>query len=155
MKPKHIRDIGRHSRAREIALMMLPESTYTHTERVVRLAVDTGEYIAMDEESRTRVRDAAWLHDVVEDTTVMLGTLLNLGIEWATVEAVRLLTRPASLTYNQYIGEIAQSGNVVALMVKVADLRDHLNQKETLPASLKSRYEAALEILTIDLSRED
>lgn len=66
--------------------------------------------------------------------------------------AVDILTRRASKSmyemsadegYAHYISAIIESGNVIALKVKRADLLDHLSRN--CPAHLRPRYEAALE----------
>lgn len=118
------------------------EDYIQHVSRVALLAKEYGP----DAEA------AGWLHDVIEDTPVTVDDLVAEGISPAVIEAVLLLTRPktkgliAGPTYAEYIDAIWLSGNVIAMAVKVADLRDHLN--EHVPPRLKPRYERALAILS-------
>ena len=107
-----------------------------HVERVVAL-VDSPEAKAV-----------AWLHDVLEDSDMTHRDLQKAGISEPIVEAVLLLTR-GSETYTEYIDILRAKKNPLALEVKIADLRDHLRDEtlDKLPASLRRRYERALETL--------
>lgn len=88
------------------------------------------------------VRAAAWLHDVVEDTGTSLDDLRIAGVSPAVVEAVDVLTR-RDADYPAYIAHVVASGNAVALLVKRADLVDHLSHPGC-PAHLETRYRVAL-----------
>ena len=57
------------------------------------------------------------------------------------------MTRKANQTYFEYIDFIAKSKNEKALMVKFADITDHLEQRHTLKDSLRKRYVKALSVL--------
>src|SRR5687767_8665001 len=59
-------------------------------------------------------RHAALLHDVVEDTTVTLNDLRELGYEEDVLALVDLLTRrkPQGESHNAYVERIVQSRNV-------------------------------------------
>jgi hypothetical protein len=72
-------------------------------------------------------KPAAWLHDSVEDTKQTRESLLAQGVSAATLDAVDLLTRdPKKETYDEFITRIAESGNAIAIEVKLADLHDNL-----------------------------
>lgn len=92
-----------------------------------------------------------WLHDVLEDTAMTAADLRAAGIPARVIEAVELLTRPPKGapdrgTYADYIaGLLRATDNPLALKVKLADLRDHLNPH--CPERLRPRYERALEAL--------
>jgi (p)ppGpp synthase/HD superfamily hydrolase len=68
-------------------------------------------------------RQAAILHDVVEDTDVTLESLRQLGFREEVIAAVDALTHRASESYYEYVLRLAQSD--VARRVKVADLHDN------------------------------
>ena len=90
-------------------------------------------------------RAVAWLHDTVEDTGTTLEALRSAGFSEAVIEAVGLLTRPREGTYQHYIRALGRSGNETAMSVKIADLRDHLEENpEAIPETLKERYRNAL-----------
>jgi hypothetical protein len=63
----------------------------------------------------------AFLHDVVEDTNVGLDELSKLDFHPEVIDAVRLLTKDKSLSYEQNIQNIIKSDNPLAMMVKYAD----------------------------------
>ena len=107
-----------------------------HVERIVSM-MDSPE-----------AQEVAWLHDVLEDSDLTHRDLLAAGIAPAIVDAVLLLTR-GSETYAEYIETIRAKKNLLALVVKIADLRDHLREEtlDKLPASVVRRYERALERL--------
>jgi (p)ppGpp synthase/HD superfamily hydrolase len=64
---------------------------------------------------------AALLHDTVEDTDLTLVGLQNLGYSAQILDAVNLVTKDKSLSYEGNITRIIQSGNKLAMMVKFAD----------------------------------
>lgn len=72
----------------------------------------------MEEESLTA---AALLHDVLEDSAVTEDDLRQAGIAECVIEAVHLLTRDKTMSYEEYVEKLA--GNRIARCVKLADLR--------------------------------
>lgn len=87
-------------------------------------------------------KSVAWLHDALEDTPITQRDLREQGIGWKTLTAVLRLTRKPDVPYDAYIQGIEESGNELAIAVKIADLRDHL--RPNCPPSLRRRYEKAL-----------
>lgn len=70
----------------------------------------------------------AWLHDIIEDTKLEISDLRELGYSEAVLTAVDLLThRKKELTYAEYIDRICESGNRIAIYVKLADQEDNLD----------------------------
>jgi (p)ppGpp synthase/HD superfamily hydrolase len=70
-------------------------------------------------------KQAALLHDVIEDTTFDEEDLLRLGFSKKTVEMVKILTHNVLKdTYDVYILKIIFSGNFGAMHIKFADLFD-------------------------------
>lgn len=65
----------------------------------------------------------ALLHDVVEDSNYTIKDLENMGFSKNVCNAVGLLTRGPYDSYMDYIRRIKDSGNSIALAVKLADLR--------------------------------
>ena len=66
------------------------------------------------------------LHDMLEDSDVMLDELRAAGVTNAELEAIQLLTRGEE-SYEQYTTGIAESEDRLALSVKLCDLLDHLD----------------------------
>ena len=103
-----------------------------HTERVaeyVEIYGGTCKYVAL-------------LHDIIEDTETTLNEIPK-----DMRNDVDILTRKENETYFDYIHRIKNSGSRIAIIVKLADIYDHLTQIETLKPSLKKRYEKAIKIL--------
>jgi len=71
----------------------------------------------------------AWLHDVLEDTTVTPDILRDAGISEEVIAAVQVLTRKESQAYGVYLGFIRQHD--IAFKVKVADMRHNLSDSPT------------------------
>lgn len=86
-----------------------------------------------------RARTVAWLHDVVEDSDIGLDDLRRCGFSAEVVDAVALLTRDdAREDYDSYLQRLVTSANLLALMIKLADLQD--NQRASCPPASRTRY---------------
>lgn len=66
---------------------------------------------------------AAWLHDVLEDTTITAEELFEAGIRPEVIEVVRLLTRTPDVAPEEYYARIR--GHETARRVKLADIDDN------------------------------
>lgn len=62
----------------------------------------------------------AWLHDIVEDTTMTLDKLLEEGFTNEIVDAVDAITRRVGELRQDYLNRV--KSNKLACMVKIADL---------------------------------
>jgi len=72
---------------------------------------------------------AAWLHDVLEDSSFTLNDLLERGFPPEVVETVYILTHDRAVKYDDYIAIIAK--HPVARKVKIADIILNLNDNPT------------------------
>lgn len=82
------------------------------------------------------------LHDIIEDTDTTLDELPeDIRVDIST------LTRRSDETYFEYINRIKNYGSNRAITVKLYDIKDHLQQKDTLSKSLENRYLKARDIL--------
>lgn len=99
-----------------------------HPERVannvIRFFPDAHEYVIM----------AAWLHDTMEDCyvdgkKVDAKYLRSQGIPEEVIIMVELLTKPDEdeRSYDEVIDDLIASGNIGAMMVKIADNGDNLH----------------------------
>ena len=78
------------------------------------------------------------LHDVAEDTEVSVDTLKTLiDLTDEEVQALHLLTRQDGMSYDQYIDSIVESGNEVAMVVKLDDLLHNSNLNRMLDAGIE------------------
>jgi (p)ppGpp synthase/HD superfamily hydrolase len=67
------------------------------------------------------------LHDVIEDTKYTREDLSKMGYSDIVLDAVDLLTKDKSLSYDENIQRIIKSGNKIAMQVKFAD--NYVNYK--------------------------
>ncbi|MBO7734480.1 MAG: hypothetical protein J6S67_18085 [Methanobrevibacter sp.] len=109
-----------------------PKDIKTHAVRVADMCIKYGfDYMTV-----------GLLHDIIEDTDTTLDELPeDIRIDIAT------LTRRSDETYFEYINRIKNNGSKRAITVKLCDINNHLNQKDTLKDSLKKRYLKAQGIL--------
>ena len=96
----------------------------------------------------------AYLHDMIEDTSVTPSDLSNLFPN-DVVATVLLLTRRPDETYAGFIERICLSNNFSAIAVKYADVKDHLRETSAIGSSLIDRYTKAearlLEVVCLDV----
>lgn len=92
---------------------------WTHPDRVAG-------YLGPDAPDFAKV--AAYLHDVLEDTPFTPSRLIDRGVGTRSMEIMKLVSRVKGETYAQFIERIAASGDVWAIRVKLADLRDNLSR---------------------------
>ena len=115
------------------------ENYYTHLVRVSEKVKDLEE------------KTVAYLHDILEDTQVDVVHLEAFGFPSHIIEAVKIVTqRVGEETYRKYIQRVKDSGNTLALAVKIADNEDHLDRKEYIPIGMIKRYERARDVLLGD-----
>lgn len=84
-------------------------TTFKHPETVAS-------FVATDEE-----KAVAYLHDVIEDTSLTLLDLKKEGFSKNIIEAVDILTKKKGQDYQSYLNLVKK--NELARVVKLADLR--------------------------------
>lgn len=94
---------------------------------------------------------AAILHDVVEDTNIMLDDLAREGFPLEVIAALQLLTHDDAISYLDYVRAI--KNNSMARAVKLADLTHNsdIGRLGTLDDKARERlekYKQAIAILT-------
>ncbi len=95
----------------------------------------------------------ALLHDTIEDTYMEQADLFNLGVPFAVVQIVLLLTKKKETSYNDFISHIIKSGNKAAIRVKMADILANLSDKPTFRQMVK--YGKALSRLAETLDKHE
>ena len=73
------------------------------------------------------VRDAGYLHDVLEDTDMTSEELREYGITDRVISIVKALTHDKSVPYDDYIDGLIDSGNTDAVLVKFADMTNNMD----------------------------
>ena len=121
--------------AKDFARHNLPADKYEHTLRVINYTREL-----QGSCGATEAVIVAALHDVVEDSDVTLDEIEKKFGRYIR-NCVNVLTHEKEFeTYPQYIDRIMDSKLPEAIVVKHADMRDHLRQKETLTSKLKEKY---------------
>ena len=88
------------------------------------------------------------LHDVLEDTDITEQELLRrFPMKIDEIEALELLTRKDGISYDDYITSIIESGNKIAMAVKLDDLMHN--------GSLTRMLDAGIEITEKDERRNE
>jgi (p)ppGpp synthase/HD superfamily hydrolase len=82
----------------------------------------------------------AWLHDVIEDTSVTADRLLSKGVPDHIVQSVVALTKVEGEFYPKYLDRV--KSDQLARLVKIADIQDNL--KSLKRGSLRDKYCLAL-----------
>ena len=120
----------------KVAREYYDDSTYQHAMRVAA-------YVANDNLVPEHKKDdcviLAIMHDLLEDTEFDLSKFnMNSGMK----DCLQILTKDAEITYEEYIKHIKDEYPYYpeAYWVKLADIKDHLNQTETLTDKLKEKY---------------
>lgn len=89
--------------------------------------------------------NAAWLHDVIEDHPEYEDQIREEFPE--LIDSLLLVSRDKKDTYAEFIKKIIDSGDKIAIVVKLADMTTNLSNNP--PANLRKRYEKNIEKLKV------
>lgn len=137
-------NINRLSKVLKFCCERYDVQTYLHCVRVANYAIENPTlYI---EEEKEDIYILAMFHDLLEDTDVTYEKLIEIsGMSEEFLKAqLGVLTKDKNESYIDYIKRLKESGYRWAYIVKLADMKDHLTQKETLTDKLKEKYWEAL-----------
>lgn len=104
--------------------------------------------------SMSLVRIVALLHDTIEDTEITAIKLMELGIPIAAVDAICVMSRNKSETYQDYIQTVAK--HPIGSIVKLADLTDNMDPSRLCKFNsekLAGRYKKAYATIYNSLER--
>jgi len=124
-----------------------------HKTQFRKFGADKGEpYIVHPERMSANTLDpilkaAAWLHDVVEDTSVTAKDLREKGVDDSIVNIVECVTKKDGEPYVDFIRRICRSGEY-PMMLKDLDIRDNLRSLDK--GSLRDKYELALLVIELN-----
>ena len=109
-----------------------------------RHVVSVMEYVKQDllyrfypAEARRYLCALAIAHDAIEEGICTDTELQNMGLKYLDLLA---LTHAKDESYIEYIDYLFNLGSQEAILVKKADIRDHLINKESLTPELKEKY---------------
>jgi (p)ppGpp synthase/HD superfamily hydrolase len=89
------------------------------------------------------LKTVAWLHDVLEDTSLTPQALLSAGIRSEYVEAVQAITKGPGEDYDGYLIRVKE--NHLAREVKIYDILNNLSDNPT--RNMVKKYAKALKFL--------
>jgi (p)ppGpp synthase/HD superfamily hydrolase len=114
-----LQHVGQVDNAGEPYLAHLERVTFA-AERRAQQAHVAGLALQVDQ-----VTQAAWLHHVVEDTSVTPEELRTTGFAEPVVAMVELLTKPkGQASEEESSAKLVQSGNLGAILIKLSDNED-------------------------------
>ena len=128
------------------------EKKWEHAKKVCEYVEQDPRYALMSIEQQNFIRAVAIAHDVIEDTkcswSELQGCIEDENVRRQFYIAVDLLThRKPDYSYEEYVAMIVRSKNLFAIMVKQADMKDHLYRRNTLSDKLKRKYEPVIPLL--------
>lgn len=128
-----------------------------HVLRVAKAAQEV--FLRATSEDLKDIVPIALMHDVIEDSTIAVYNLTELGFNRNIIDAVSVITKREDETYKKYINRVLN--NRLARQVKILDIEDHLRPGNMLFFESRSnmfrRYTNALRVLksNIPFSIED
>ena len=123
------------------------KETYAHAATVAMWVKDDLRVLLMSEEERNDVMALAWAHDLLEDTEMPADLIESYLGEKGMMDLLRL-SKDDHTPYLDYIRDIVKNGSLHTLIVKQADMYDHVKiRTSTLTPRLKAKYEPAIPIL--------
>lgn len=129
--------------ALKIAKEFYSEKGYAHAMRVMQYVADND---LIPHEYKDECIALAIMHDLMEDTSYT-----GSGLPENFYKSLTLLTKLKDMDYIEYIKDIKKTNythwGMCAYWVKLADMKDHLSQTETLTEKLKEKYLRALPYL--------
>lgn len=120
--------------------------TFQHCLRVAKYATEN---VCLSEEERQIAFCLAMCHDLLEDTDATVDEICKaIDCSRDFVENVlTALTKEKSEDYIDYIKRLKKCKSIYPYIIKLADMKDHLMQAETLTDKLKEKYQKALPYL--------
>lgn len=134
----------------DFARKFYDEKTYQHA---MRVAGYVSQNYAIPDVLVSDCVALAIMHDLLEDTKFKIHNTKLCTEEYSQfVIALKLLTKEKDESYKEYCECLSSNyctttAHLCAYFVKLADMKDHLNLKDTLTDRLKNKYIEGLAIL--------
>ena len=127
--------------ANQVGTTRSPDEPYIeHPRRVAQLILEQRFF---NENFKRECLTIAYLHDVLEDTSMTLEYLKENGLTDEQAEALTAITRREDQSYLEHIIECKE--NAIAKAVKICDLSDKITDLKK--GSLRDKYELARHML--------
>ena len=130
-----------------LANKYLPPKKLAHSLRVVQYALEDFDFCEYGNLTANDIFPVALLHDVVEDTECTFDDLKESGLSLYLIKCLKDLTKNPGENYLDYIQRCVGNGSSLSLLVKRADMKDHLLLEDTLTDKLKDKYLPAIPYL--------
>lgn len=121
----------------------LPPKKIAHSLRVAQYAMEDCDFYEYKMIELDDVFITAVLHDIVEDSECTFEDLKEAGIPSYCIRYIRELTKDEDEEYLDYVRRVG-NGSAMAVIIKRADMKDHLLLKDTLTDKLKEKYLPAI-----------
>lgn len=99
---------------------------YPYIQHLIRVADVAANMCHINEKTSSQLYQVGLLHDIFEDTDTSVEELREY-VDEEIINAVKILTRPQDVTYMDYINSITKSDNILAIIVKLIDLKDNMD----------------------------
>lgn len=128
--------------ALKVAKKFYSKETYAHALRVANYVAEND--LIPDDQMDDCIA-LAIMHDLLEDTEYQINSALGTYFN----KCLKLITKSKEESYIDYIKSIREHAETYKLTywVKLADMKDHLMETETLTDKLKEKYLAAMPYL--------
>lgn len=125
-----------------LAVMDLAEKYYPKNK--LKHAIRVAGFAAKEAQTRNDMMPkAAYIvgiaHDLLEDTECS-NEELEEAIGSSLLATVLVLTKSDDNSYDEYIRQVLDSGDSLAILVKRADMKDHFTQEDSLTDKLINKY---------------
>ena len=123
------------------------QKTFNHCLRVANYVVNN--VCLENDESKEIAFVIALCHDLLEDTDVSIKDIVKATgySESFLSNVLGALTKTKDESYINYIKRLKTNKSIYPYVVKLADMKDHLSQSETLTDKLREKYWEALPYL--------
>ena len=121
----------------ELAEKQYPKNKFIHATRVATYAMEKA--MMRRDVDPIEAYAVGIAHDLLEDTKCTQSDLFAI-MDKKLVYDVVCLTKAEGTPYEEYIESIVKYGSPLSILVKSADMKDHMTQTETLTDKLKEKY---------------
>lgn len=131
-------DMNKYLEVVKICKEYYPSTIYEHAKKVEEYVILDSRYALLSVEEQWLIRAVALAHDLLEDTNCTKDILKEIDKNFSIY--VDELTHKKNISYYNYVKNIIESNHYISIIVKTADIKDHLMRKKTLTPRLKEKY---------------